>query len=438
VLLLIVVGTYVCSYNAHIGRNNFSFIPYYLKVKPGTNGDGTLSDPPGIVPNGTRSFLDWPFGLTTPGDLGGSGDWIVDWDRSRWTVVGVVDDSPGTPAILAANYTDGHVVYVTNQLAPQHKLVYNIIAWYFPDRGTKRINVAVMIDSTDPATAPEQVLNDWESCFSEFASLSKDRNVLVNVNETRIRQYALNDKDLSKIDLLVFAVGWANGYYSEGWNWDIQKRDDAILRFVKRGGLLVLPEAGLYDEYGIDFGESTSMVIPVRTLQAVLSDQRNSFAMATLSLSAIVLVYTLKGKYSRLDRRYSWIAAYLFVSTIIWMIIPVAGGQLLRQTWLVLMAILIGVAATGLTLEATLRRERLVESPAVTKNPLSDLERLHNLKEKGAITAEEFGKMRATVLGTVSGTQPKTSASPSLGTPDSFCPQCGAEITPSRPKAKPA
>jgi hypothetical protein len=72
----------------------------------------------------------------------------------------------------------------------------------------------------------------------------------------------------------------------------------------------------------------------------------------------------------------------------------------------------------------------IVESPALTKDPLVDLERLHNLKEKGAITAEEFEKMKATLLGTGSSTQQQTLAAPAASSGDSpagFCPQCGAK-----------
>jgi len=98
----------------------------------------------------------------------------------------------------------------------------------------------------------------------------------------------------------------------------------------------------------------------------------------------------------------------------------------------------------------------IVESPAATKDPLADLERLHNLKEKGAITAEEFEKMKATLLGTgSSSTQQQTPAARAASvsdTPAGFCPQCGAkqkllvrfcsdcgaEIRPPRPEATPA
>lgn len=66
----------------------------------------------------------------------------------------------------------------------------------------------------------------------------------------------------------------------------------------------------------------------------------------------------------------------------------------------------------------------IAESLTATKDPLADLERLHNPKEKGAITAEEFGKMKATLLGTGSSTQQQTLAGPAASPPAGFCPQC--------------
>lgn len=96
----------------------------------------------------------------------------------------------------------------------------------------------------------------------------------------------------------------------------------------------------------------------------------------------------------------------------------------------------------------------IVESPAATKDPLADLERLRSLKEKGTITTEEFEKMKATLLGTGSSPQQQTPVVPAVSSADSsagfcpqcgvrqkqvvrFCSQCGAEIRPPRPEATP-
>jgi hypothetical protein len=88
-------------------------------------------------------------------------------------------------------------------------------------------------------------------------------------------------------------------------------------------------------------------------------------------------------------------------------------------------------------------------APVATRDPLADLERLHNLKEKGAITPEEYERMKATLLGVAPQAQPRTLTDSS---PVSFCPQCGAkqmqvvrfcaqcgaELKPRAPEAAPA
>lgn len=313
---------------------SYGFLPYDLKIRPGTNGDGGLSAPPGIVPTDPPNpILNYPRNLTAPGELGWSGDLIVDFDRSAWTVVAVVENtSPPIPAIIAADYSQGHIVYVTHQLARDggEELVYNILVWYLSDRN-KPIKVAVMIDSTE---VPEQILNDWERCFSRVIQIGNETKVPLDVQEKRISQYELNGQDLSRFNVLVLAVGWGDGYYSPSWNWDSHKRDSAILDFVKEGGLLLLPEAGLFDDYGIALPDS-SVFPPTRGLQGLLSSQANAFSMAVLSLSAIGVLSTRKEEV----RRYNWIAGYLFLATILWVIVPLAGGQLLRQTALVLAAL---------------------------------------------------------------------------------------------------
>jgi hypothetical protein len=203
-----------------------------------------------------------------------------------------------------------------------------------------------MIDSTNP---PEQILDDWERCFSSVERIRSEANVPLNVQEERIRQYELNEQDLSRFDVLVLAVGWGDGYYSLGWNWNSHKRDSAILNFVKQGGLLLLPEAGFYDDYGIALTDGY-VLPPTRALEALLSNQTNAFAMAALSLSAIGVLYTMRKEreYVRLERRYNWIAGYLFLATILWVIVPLLNGQLLPQTTFVLAALGSDITAAAL------------------------------------------------------------------------------------------
>jgi len=347
-VLLILLVTAAYSLYGHVGRTGYDFIPYYLKLKHGTNGDGQLTTLPGLEKiRFGDTFLEWTLHLNT-GELGWSGDYIDDWDRSKWTTVAVVHEKSSQPAILAANYSKGHIVYVTNQLAPQCNLTYNIMAWYFSAHTTP-VRVALMTDSSDP---PEQNLDDWYSCFGEFGRLNGNGKAMIELSWVNIRQYELTTEILQRFDVLVLAVGWSDGYRSWGRHWGSPDKDNAIKHFIANGGLLVLPEAGLYDEYGIPFGrEVDPLILPFRTLQAVLSDQRNSFAMATLSISGMGLGYTLRGRYARLDRDYSLIAFFLFLATFVWVAVPMAAGLLLLQTWLVLA----GVSFLGLALYFILR-----------------------------------------------------------------------------------
>jgi hypothetical protein len=349
-ILSLLIACYI-PYGMVVSRS-YAFIPYALQIEPGTNGDGSLSYPPAIVPNSAvSSFLTWPMNLGAPSDLGWSGDRIVQWDRTTWTAAGLVEGT-NVPAILAANYGQGHIVYVTNQLAPHEKLVYNILAWYSRQTG-KPIRVGVMIDSTDP---PEQILNDWERCFSHVVQFDSTSHVVLNIQEERIRQYDLNTDSLSKFDVLILAVGWGDGYYATGWNWNSHHREIAIQNFVKDGGLLLLPEAGFFDDYGVQI-PGGSVIPPTRTLEQLLSTQTSAFGMVGLSLSAIGVLYTInrEGRYLRLARRYDYVAGYLLFATFLWFVVPMLQGDLPRQTasilWALSMyALVLGVIAAPIGL----------------------------------------------------------------------------------------
>jgi len=200
-----------------------------------------------------------------------------------------------------------------------------------------------MIDSTNP---PEQILDDWERCFSHFGQLNSASNVSLTVQEKRIRQYELNDQDLARFNVLILSVGWGDGYVSHGWNWDPNHiHDTSILNFVKNGGLLLLPEAGFSDDYGYLL-PSGDVVPPTLALENLLSTQVNAFSMALLSLSGIGVLYTIgKGKYPTLEERYGSIASCLFLATFLWIIVPMLNGILLPQIMIVLWAILVDILA---------------------------------------------------------------------------------------------
>ncbi len=342
------------SFYGQISRQ-YDFIPFKLRVRPGTNGDGGISFAPGIMPtNPQNPILKSPLSLTSPGDLGTSGDLITDWDTSNWATLAVVDGR-STPAILAANYGEegGQVAYVTNQLAPFPKLVYDLLAWHFDGSQNRTIKIAVMIESMVP---PEQILNDWDGCFQEVATLASENRTSWNIQYSRIRVFQLNNLDLNRFDVLVLAVGWGDGYFSTGWNWNIHQGGAAARRFVGRGGLLLLPEAGFYDDYGFWLGDR-QIVFPVAALEASLSSQANAFAMAGASLSGIGFLYTIKKDYLT-EPSYAWITMYLFLVGFIWFMVPIFfSGNLWAQTSVVLTAtVLDGVAIFSALVAIVLRQ----------------------------------------------------------------------------------
>jgi len=329
-LIILTSTSFLYAFRGQVARS-YDFLPY-VKIRPGTNGDGGISYPPAIVVNGTHGhpILNSSLDLERI-DLGWSGDLITDWNRSEWQVVAVVENRNSTPAIIAANQGKGHIVYATNQLAPYERLVYNILAWHFDARelGNRSINVSVMID-----VPPGQILDDWEKCFNRTEHLRSKENPTMHVN-----QFELREEDLRHVDVLVLAVRWGDGYYAGDWNWNSHGRDDAIRKFVERGGLLLLPEAGFVDDYiGIPVGK-TFIFPPVRSLEEILSIQSNAFAMAGISASAIVGLYTIREGYGRVGRRYNWVAGYLFLATFVWIMVPLFGGLLWLQTAALLTAL---------------------------------------------------------------------------------------------------
>lgn len=70
----------------------------------------------------------------------------------------------------------------------------------------------------------------------------------------------------------------------------------------------------------------------------------------------------------------------------------------------------------------------VVEKPVAIRDPIAEVERLYGLKEKGAITAEEFEKLKSTLLGTTpSVPQIVQASSPSPVAHVGVCPRCGTQ-----------
>lgn len=69
----------------------------------------------------------------------------------------------------------------------------------------------------------------------------------------------------------------------------------------------------------------------------------------------------------------------------------------------------------------------IAEKPVMTRDPIAEVERLYSLKEKGAITVEEFEKLKSTLLGTTPRI-PEATQTPAPGPSPTFigiCPRCG-------------
>lgn len=84
---------------------------------------------------------------------------------------------------------------------------------------------------------------------------------------------------------------------------------------------------------------------PVRSMREFLSSSTSGFAMASICLSAIGVAFTMKKEYPHLEKRYPWIAVYLFSAVVLWVTSPLASGQIVYQTIFVLWAFLASLAA---------------------------------------------------------------------------------------------
>ena len=191
-MLWVSSSSYVTAFHLQMPQQ-YDFIPYPLRIKPGTNGDGGISFAPPIMPtNPPSKILTYPLKLTIPSQLGYSGDYISEPLNSSWTVDAVVEGT-SRPAILTANYCRGQIAYVTNQLAPQHELIYDLFAWHFGGLQNRTIKVAVMTESTVP---PEQILSYWNDSFRAVERLAKENRTNWNIQYKTLGAFELEDSDL--------------------------------------------------------------------------------------------------------------------------------------------------------------------------------------------------------------------------------------------------
>lgn len=307
VTIVFLVGSVICSWRiTRYGREprQWAFLPYDLRINTGTNGDGSLGYPPGAVSCSPRhNILKGPLELSRR-DLGWCGDQIVAYDEENWIVVATIEGSERkrVPAILEASYGNGSIVYVTSPLSRHDRLLLNILMWKF-GRLDKDLNIAVMTDVV--AWEPE----NWVWCFSSLNKTAKEKGYGCIGSPEEVHQFVLNDEELDGFDVLVLASGWGDGYYSPDWSWNRKPRDDAIRRFVRRGGLLLLSEAGFVDRWP----RFIDMIGSVFCFP-----EHNISLMVQISLVSIWGVYTSRELSRGLYRHHGILCFILLVGAIFW------------------------------------------------------------------------------------------------------------------------
>ncbi len=55
---------------------------------------------------------------------------------------------------------------------------------------------------------PGQILDDWERWFGTVERIGLSMTATLRVHTERIHQFELNDDDLKRFDVVVFAVRW--------------------------------------------------------------------------------------------------------------------------------------------------------------------------------------------------------------------------------------
>jgi len=293
----------------------WSFLPHGLSVNAGTNGDGSLGYPPGVVQsNPKHGILEGPLALS-PRDLGWSGDQIVDYDRGKWNIVTVVEGTSGQPAMLQAFYGNGCIVYSTCPLSEIDRVLYNILVWNY-GRLDKNLNIAVLRDVWYPEYEPES----FTACFTKFREYARATGQEEIRPPDKIRQFSLINETLRGYGVLILPSGWGDAYDLPDWSWNRHRRDDAILRFVEQGGLLLLSEAGYVDSWGE----------PIDSIQQVfrLSDP-NILIMVQISIVSIWGLYTVRWAFRGMSCHLDIVYSLLLMSGIYWYLGLVSRGQLL-------------------------------------------------------------------------------------------------------------
>jgi len=273
--------------------DRYDFLPYELKVLPGNVGTGDRGwvSAPGIyITNGSHPVAHVPIELKRV-DLGWAGDYIVDYDRIRWNVVGCAEGTTH-PAIVLSTFGSGKIVYVTNQLYEFHKLLCNIFTWFSSNKSA--MQVALMVDVPIVPEVPS--IDRWDRSFSEVNSILKQYKG-PRIEWTDIHAYNLNEETLQEVDVLILMTGWGDGYFSGSSGWYNAQRAKAIMNFIEKGGCLLLPEAGFRNR----------IVPSFYVLLEMFSSATTCLTMIAPSITFAVAVVALKRELPELSESKAWI-----------------------------------------------------------------------------------------------------------------------------------
>ena len=306
--------------------DKYDFLPYLLKVFPGTNGDGTSGEklPPGCrIVDVMHPFVSTPFKLRNS-DVGWAGDLVLDYDKAMWTVIAVADDTR-SPALITAQFGSGQIVYISNPLYEFDGLVYNMLYWKEGTSNTS-LNIAIMTDvpqGIDPKV--------WDGTFDKINHYPIERSTRIAVTWSYIHAYELNSDDLSEYDILILHPRWGDGYYETTTNWNDPSKSNAIKDFVRYGGMLILPESGFYNRI-------IPLAYPFYDLYLTFRLASVSLAMVAPSVALAALSLSLREKLPELLEEKLWftLTSCFMMATLLWIAVVLAQfGDIVLVTFLV-------------------------------------------------------------------------------------------------------
>ena len=271
IIIIFFLWTFYVGFSTLPVPDNYDdFLPYSLSVYPGRNADGkaggyaTVSIE--IIDHDHPIFIS-PNTLETAEDIGWSGDSIENYDRNHWKAI-AKGRNTNKAAILVTTYGSGNIIYVTNPLDRYPKLLHNILVWHTEDSDIETLEIALFID-LPTELSPEQ----FEITFEH---LKKDKHL--NLNYRKIQTFELEEDCLENYNVLLMLTGWGDARFNSTWGRIDDQRIEIIHKFVRKGGLLILPEAGYKDHLRVQKFEEFYHKFNVRVISLTLI--MGSFASA--------------------------------------------------------------------------------------------------------------------------------------------------------------